>query len=110
MEETLTRALEAIWDALAEKEILRVEVCYFGNDGDGEIESTKYTGPMVYDDDTDRKLEDLLYKILDRKCPYWNDEDGSDGTITLFIPERLLVIDHDQLYKTVKKFKVHIRV
>ena len=110
MNQTLIEALDGVLGELAAKGILRVEISYFGNDGEGRIDHMKYVGADMTDENLDRKFEDLLYELLDVQCPRWDNGDGSDGTITVYMPEGYIQIIHTQEYTKRKKNIIDLRV
>lgn len=110
MEDTLTTELAAFVAELKALEIKRVDISYFGDDGEGLVESTNYIGPNNDRENLDRDMEDFIYRVLDSECSAWDDEAGSYGVITIYPPIGYILIDHAQHLKDIKRYQTQIQL
>lgn len=81
-----------------------IVIKYAGSGDEGfvdEIYPEEGEGPGI-DHDLERDLEQVAYDILEDRYPGWEINEGSQGTITIHVPERKTVLHHGERIESVK--------
>ncbi len=81
----------------------KISVEYYGSGDSGDFEQIVVEdslGTQVHiEDGLEEELNDTLYDVLESEHSGWEINEGSSGTITVSIPDKKVIIDHNEYYQ-----------